>query len=232
MKTSNKLLLGLFILVLFSALAANIPMKRAFETMDRNDPYYGYRRDTLTAFKYVKLTGNGFTLVQIQPGSQFEMRSMHFERNPVMGHLRKEVRGDTLFVVMKKEKDSETYPWSPNPMEEKPAVYIMAPTLSGVSTEGLFTKITGWRSKTLAIAQAGKILLLADNHLDSLSIAAYWGSSVEIEATNGLDSATLLVRDSSRVSIQKNVFKTFRMQVDSNAHVSLPGSMLRGREDL
>ena len=82
------------------------------------------------------------------------------------------------------------------------------------------------------MAQTGKRLLLADNQFDSLSLSAYLGSSVEIAANNAVGDAALLVRDSSQVSIQKNVFKTYRMQVDSTAHVSLPGSMLRGREDL
>ncbi len=103
MKTSNKLLLALFALVLLSAMAANIPLKRTFETMDRNDPYRGYLRDTLPAFKYVKLTGNRFTVVQIQPSTQFEMRTFHLERSADGTNLKKEVRGDTLFVIFREK---------------------------------------------------------------------------------------------------------------------------------
>ncbi len=117
-------------------------------------------------------------------------------------------------------------------MKQKPAVYIMAPTLAGVSTEGLLTKITGWRGGVLSVAQIGKSLLLADNQFDSLSLSAYSGSSVEIDGNNAVGDGTLLVRDSSRVNIQKNVFKTYRMQVDSTAHVSLPGSMLGDKSSL
>jgi len=118
--------------------------------------------------------------------------------------------------------------WSENPMEQKPSVYIMAPTLSGISSEGLLTKITGWRGGALSVTQTGKTVLLTDNQFDTLRISAHAGGLVDLDANNVVGEGTLLVRDFSRGDIRKDVFKTFRMQVDTTAHVSLPGSMLKG----
>jgi hypothetical protein len=104
MKTSNKLLLALFTVVLLFALGLNFPLKRTFDSIGLNDPYLGYLRDTLPPFKYIKLTGNRFTLIQVQPGTQFELRRKHldFERNLEGANLKTEVRSDTLFVLFGK----------------------------------------------------------------------------------------------------------------------------------
>ncbi|GAB3178355.1 hypothetical protein [Telluribacter humicola] len=227
MKTSNKLLLALFAFILVSSLGANLPLKKTYDTINRNDPYYGYAHETLPAFKYVKLVGQSNVLAQIQLGTRFEMRRVHFKGGSNGKGVITEMRGDTLIVLFEKDARPESYSFEKDPLDRKPSIYIMAPTLSGVSSEGIFNKITGWQGGSLSVTQVGKNALLTDNRFDSLSVSAYSGSFVDIDANNRIGAATCQVRDSSRLAVEKDIFNTFQLQADTNAHVSLPGSMLR-----
>ena len=48
-----------------------------------------------------------------------------------------------------------------------------------------------------------------------------------MKGKNQIGAATIQVRDSSTLIVDKDVFKTLQIQVDSSAHLNLPGSLLK-----
>jgi len=226
MKTSNLLLLALFAFIFISMIGYDLGLKKNFARIDRTDPYYGYSHDTLPSFKYIKLTGKQFGMVQILPGKIFEMRSQNLSGFPYHAGLDWKVVGDTLFVDH--SLDIEGYPFGNGyTFGRNTYLYIMAPALSGVQSYGIVTSVKGWKEGTLSIRQTGEAMLLTDNALDQLSIEAHAGGYVEMKSSNQIGTAMIQMRDSSTLIVEKDVFKSFQLQMDSTAHINLPGSLLR-----
>lgn len=224
MKTSNLLLLILLSFLFTAMIGVDFAIKNTFEQIDRNDPYHGYSSDTLSPFKYVKLSGNNFTLTQIQPGEQFEMRSMNFEKSKLGLAVKWEVRHDTLYVSYNQSKDYDPY-YKEEDLNEKPGIYIMAPKLSGVNSAEIVCRISGWLDVDFSVVQSGRWMHLSDNSFSNLDVTTMKHGYVSVLSNNHLGNTTVQVSDNSTFRAYKNVFKSIQLQADSTAIVSLPGNL-------
>ncbi|MPR33136.1 hypothetical protein [Salmonirosea aquatica] len=226
MKTSNLLLLALLAFVFISMIGYDLGLKKNFDRIDRTDPYYGFSHDTLPPFKYIKLTGKQFGMVQIRPGKTFEMRKQDVDHMWGDPGLEWKVVHDTLFIYH--TLDTERYPYGNGyDFRSNTYLYIMAPALSGVQSDGVVANVRGWKSGEFSIRQSDKAILLTNNTFDQLNIEAHAGGFVEIKGNNQIGAATLQVRDSSTLIVEKDIFKSMEIQADSSAHINLPGSLLR-----
>lgn len=226
MKTSNILLLALLAFLFVSMIGYDLGLKKTFDSIDRTDPYHGFSHDTLPPFKYVKLTGKQFGMVQILPGKIFEMRQQNLSGFPYHAGLVWKVANDTL--IIDHSLDIERYPYGNGyTFGRNTYLYIMAPALSGVQSDGIVTSVKGWKSGEFLVRQTGEAILLTDNNFDQLSVEAHAGGFVEMKGNNQIGAATIQVRDSSTLILEKDVFKSLEVQLDSTAHLNLPGSLLK-----
>ena len=229
MKTSNLLLLALLAFLFISMIGYDLGLKKNFDRIDRNDPYYGYSKNMLPPFKYIKLAGKQFGMVQVLPGKNFEMRKQALDRMWGDPGLEWKVVHDTLFIDH--TLDIESYPRYPyrdgDVFGKNTYLYIMAPALSGIQSDGIVTSVKGWKGDEFLVKQTGEGIRLMDNVFDQLSIEAHAGGFVEMKGKNQIGAATIQVRDSSTLIVDKDVFKTLQIQVDSSAHLNLPGSLLK-----
>ncbi|GHB65790.1 hypothetical protein [Persicitalea jodogahamensis] len=226
MKTSNLLLLGLLSFLFIAMVGVDLSLKKEFARIDRNDPYYGYSKEPLKPFKYIKLRGSNFTLTQIRPGKQFEIRGLEFEDYPGKPTVKWEVVSDTLYVNFKKGEVYNPHYDVYQALNQGVGIYILAPELSGINSTGIVSKVTGWPGGDFSVVQSGSGMHLSDNGFDNLSIISKGRGYVAALTDNHLGSTRLQVRDSSTFQADKNVFKTFQMQVDSTSTVTLPGNLL------
>lgn len=226
MKTSNLLLLALLAFVFISMIGYDLGLKKNFDRIDRNDPYYGYSHDTLPPFKYIKLRGKQFGMVQILPGKIFEMRQQNLSGFPYNAGLEWKVVGDTLFIDHSLDIDRYAF-GNGYAFGRNTYLYIMAPALSGVQSDGIVTSVKGWKGGEFSVRQTGEGIRLTDNTFDQLIIEAHAGGYVEITGNNHIGAATMQVRDSSTLIVEKDVFKSLKVQVDSTAHINLPGSLIK-----
>ena len=207
---------------------ANSILGKLYETIDVDDPYYGYSHDTLKPFKFVKLVGDNFTKTQIQSGEQFEIRKANFAPGSVLG-FEWSYEADTLVIrfIQKDQSEDREQAKRNRIYKQTPYLLVMAPALSGVFSEGIDNTISGWKGGTFEVTQVGYGMLLKDNLFDKLIVQTRGRGYVDIEDSNQIDAATIQVRDSSTCIIEKNIFKSFSMQVDSSAYINLPGSLLK-----
>ena len=224
MKTSTKLLTILLAFSLFAMIGSDLTLKAKFDKIDRNDPFADYIKNSMKPFKYVKLTGNFFGVTQIQPGKAFEVRIQKILNDTKNPEITSKVDGDTLFVNFKTDNkkfsfNSDSYNWPSQ-------VYIIAPALSGVTSNGITCKVQGWKNGTFSSVQKENGVLFDDNHFDKLSINSQSGSYTKIKTNNVLGETMVVIKDSSSIVVDKDIFKSFKMNIDSSAHVSLPGSLL------
>lgn len=223
MKNSNKLLIILLAVSLFAVIGSGFSLKARFEKLDRNDPYFSYKKESVKPFKHVKMTGNFFGYTQIQPGKTFEIRMADFRNYSIKPKITWTINGDTLHVHY--ETSEKKSPYNDKIYWGAPQVLIIAPQLSGVQSNGLTSKIRGWQNGTMSVNQTGYGILFSDNHFDDLFIDLKAGGNLNFEAKNLLGNTKIIVNDTSSLIVDKNIFKSFHLTVDSTAHISLPGSL-------
>lgn len=228
MKTSTVMLLGLFAFIVLGMVGVDLTLKSAYTSIDLTDPYRGYTRHALKPFKYVKLTGQAFGVVEIKPSDSFELRE---EKNDFFDQkilLTWEMSGDTLVIKQRMEEGAKTISsYVDGYLTRKPHLYIMAPSLAGVSSYGIVAKVTFWPAGDFSVNQVGNGILISDSRFDNLTIKASKGSYVAIDGKNRLGQVSVTVADSSRLGIQKDVIQNLSVKADSSAHIDLPGSLLR-----
>ncbi len=232
MKTSNLLLLGLLSFLFIAMVGVDISLKKEFEAIDQNDPFYGYSKVPLKPFKYIKLLGSNFTLTQIQPGKQFEIRGLEFDNYPGKPTVKWEVVSDTLYVNFKKGEIYNPHYDVYQALNQGVGIYILAPELSGINSSGIVSKVKGWSGGDFNIVQTGSGMHLLDNGFDNLNIVSKRRGYVAVKTDNHLGNTSVQVRDSSTFQANKNVFMTFQIQVDSTSTVTLPGNLLNKNMNL
>ena len=225
MKISTKLLTLLLAFSLFAMIGSDLTLKAKFDKIDQKDPYSGYLRESVKPFKYVKLTGNFFGYTQIVPGKAFELRMTDFQNYTVKPKIDRTVSGDTLNIHF--ETPGKKSPYNNSIYFGAPHLYIIAPQLSGVQSVGITSKIQGWQNGTISVQQSGHGMLFANNHFDTLLIDLKSGGYLNIEGQNLLGNTSIMLKDTSSLMIDKDIFKTFQMQVDSTARINIPGSLYR-----
>lgn len=226
MKTSNKLIALLFALLFISIIGSSFSLKSKFDKIDQNDPYYGFSSDKLAPFKYIKLTGNPFALVQIQPGQSSEIRVMdtrNYNDRPTVEH---DIVGDTLVVLFKRDgKKYELY--GEYGLDRTPGVYIFAPSISGVINENVATAISGWKSASLDVHVFGHGLKIENCSFDNLTMNVDEGGFVIVKNKSGMGHTSLTLKDSSTFVSSKDVFKSFDLTSDDASNVQIPVGLMK-----
>ncbi|WP_221390784.1 hypothetical protein [Dyadobacter sp. NIV53] len=225
MKTSTKLIAILLAFSLFAMIGSDMSIKAKFDKIDKNDPYYGYLKEPVKPFKYVKMTGNFFGYTQIEPGKEFEIRLTDFYNYTIKPKINWKINADTLHVHY--EMQGEKYPYNDKIYWGAPQIFIIAPQLSGVQSIGLSSSIKGWKNGTMSVEQSGNGVIFSDNHFDELSIDLKSGGNLDFWTKNVIGNVNITVKDSSKLTVEKDVFNSFNLKVDSTAHISLPGSLFR-----
>jgi hypothetical protein len=218
MKTSNLLLISLLSVMLLFVVGSNLVLKAEFDKIDRKDAFYGYKQEAVKPFKYVKLQGKQIGITQIQPGNSFEIRY-----NTDRKLFDWKVVGDTIEMTYKRTWDEEAD--QHDNFNYKPAVYIIAPELSGLNAAKATSIVKGWKNKDLVIKQQGNSIQLTDNRINNLSVILHSGAYMKIDGKNQIEHSTAQVKDSSSLTADKNIFKSFKADVDSTGHISLPGDL-------
>jgi hypothetical protein len=219
MKTSNILLIVLFSFTFLALLGSNMVLTKEYDKIDKNDPLYGFNRKIVQPFKYVKLEGKAFGLTEIHPGKSFEILTL-----PEKRLLDWRVTGDTLVFIYK--RDWELFrPFSEQDLGNTPTVVITAPEVRGIIANNVPFSIKNWKSADMFIRQIGGALLLGHNTIENLTTDMSSGGYAKFDHSNNLGNVAIQVKDSSSLKIEKDVFKSFKANVDAAAHIDLPGNL-------
>ncbi|NIJ52138.1 hypothetical protein [Dyadobacter arcticus] len=221
MKRSNIVLIGLFALILIVTVGSNLILKAEYEKMDKTNPLASYTKVTLPAFRYLKLDGKAFAVTQIQPGKNHELRVIAEPQ-----YLKWKLEGDTLHFTYLRD-------WQKNDMPKEfelratPTFYIMAPSLDGIVSDGVVLKVNNWDIKKMSVQLNGGAIQFSENKIEDLKLNLNGDVLSKIDEKNSFGNASFYVYDHSTLNIDNDVFQSFEMQVDSSAHISLPGSLLK-----
>ncbi|TLV01281.1 hypothetical protein [Dyadobacter luticola] len=221
MKLSNLILTGLYSVVLLVTVGSNLILKAEYDKLDKTDALVSYRKEVLPPFHYVKLGGNTFGVTQIQPGKSHELRVI---ADPKL--MRWKVIGDTLKITYQRD-------WAVNDRRKEwelgatPTFYVIAPEILGISNDDAIIKVNGWKSKAMKITQHDGAVQFSDNHIENLHLDFTSDVVGKMDPNNTFEKADFKVGPKSSLHVEKNIFGSYEMNVDSSAHVSLPGTMLK-----
>lgn len=222
MKTSNKLLIFLFIVGLFTLIGANVALKAEYDKIDFNDPFYDLSAIKLKPFRILKLEGNNNGLISVQTGKSSEIRLSDDIKNLVT--IRSQ--GDTLVVVYK----PETAPWQSRPNQyfnAIPAATILTPTFSTLITNRISCNLNQVNVDNLAIIQQTAGVLLTNSNIGNLTVTNRQGSDLHTKPTNQVQRAVLIALDSSNIIVERDIFGSLSLQSDSLTTVKIPGGLLK-----
>lgn len=87
-------------------------------------------------------------------------------------------------------------------------------------------RIRDYTSKRLDITVTGGNLLLSGCKIGGLSAMADLRGELYIDEKNTIDTAEIRVGERGRLNVEKNVFKSFQVSVDSTGSVNLPRDLI------
>lgn len=220
MKTSNILIIGLLGFLLSTLIGFNLVLKAEFDKIDRKNPFYGYKQESLDDFKFLKVIGADFGVTQIERGGDSHI-SYNIDRNM----LNWKFIGDTLALTF-----TQAQPVQPNIyqlFDDRPSVYIVTPTLNGLQAVNATNILKNWKNTDFKLTAIESACLLTDNNIKNLDASLSRGALLKIDHNNSVMSSKISVKDSSSLNAEKNVFKVFDVQADSLANIKVPGSLYK-----
>lgn len=222
MKTSNKLLTGLILLTLLAMLGTNLEIKAEYNKIKPNDLFYDYSIQPVKSFKTIILIGNLHGYVEIQPGNSNEVRIKKDQKDLI----KQTISGDTLKITYL-EKERNKYPDTDLENVRRPTIYIEVQQLASVSIKDIPCKIKGWHTDQLHLFSDGGVTLLDSNTIQNLTASFQKGGRLHIDKSNVLGHTDIKIKDSSWFNTQNNIFASLNLDVDSTAHLSLSGDLLK-----
>ncbi|TDE16409.1 hypothetical protein [Dyadobacter psychrotolerans] len=202
MKTSNKLLIGLFTFVFLAVVGSVFTLKAQYDKIDKNDPFLGYNRHNLKPFRYLKLRGFPLGYVQIKSDASYGImfRQQQFFQKEISSLWK--IEGDTLVVENAAKVPNNLYD---NFFNDSPAFYVTAPALSGITSIGSSIKVSDWPGGVFNISLTDAGMFLTKNRFDNLSIKASSKVYVRIEDREMIKSARLTMVGATNLTINGEV---------------------------
>ena len=220
MKTSNKLLIVVAFITLIAMLGSNLEIQAKYKKIKTDDLFPGYISKTVTPFHVIVLKGNLNGFVEIQAG----------KTNGIMAHpifdknTKSEIHGDTLEVSL-------IYPERSNFTQTDvtgygPTIHIDASNLTEVISTDISYKIKGLKTAQLKLHANGGYTLLDSTNIEQITAVYQKEAMLKIADNNKLGRTDIHIRDKSELNIEKNIFTSLGMDIDSTARVTIPGNML------
>jgi len=231
MKKSNILIICLIAFTFIAMIGSGLSLKTQFDKIDRKDPFSGFKKTSLGSFKFIRLSGNYFGVTQIMQADQSEIKIITGNTSEGEPMVTWKISNDTL-IVSYKHQNTNKLPYNQNLLTLNPNVLIAAPKLTSIKSDGIITRIKGWKADSLSIQQKGFGVIFNDNQIKRLSTDLLSGAHLEIEGKNEITHSEITLQDSSSMSTSKDIFESFRVKADGNSRITVPGSLLRKMTNL
>lgn len=226
MKTSIKLLIGVAIAVLLTMVGAGWSFRQQYDQLDHSDPFAQSSKQSLPAFRVLKLVGDQGESILVQPGLSPTLR-IHPDHQTEVTY---KISGDTLLIRYKLSYVDNDY----NELQRgeapgmTPTVVISTPMLQAVLVERTNCKLANWQLADLTLAQIGErgAFALENNTIGALQATMMGRSLLSAEAKNVVGRATVTVRERASFLVGETTFTALTLRADSAATVQLPGALL------
>ncbi len=222
MKKSNKLLIALYTIIFAAMIGYSFAVKSEYDKYDKNDPYYGYYREELKPLRFVKFEGMPNLHVTIKKGIKSEMIMKELGENEKKSvTITKKQIGDTLFIKVTGQKVFSTF--------NDPFLFITTPSLHKLEISNSHYRLFDFKQDSLLVIQSGNNGSVNNSQVQNLTVKLTNRGEFKINGPNGITSANLSIFGNSILTVGKNIFTTFELDIDSTSSANLPGSLIKER---
>ncbi|HEV7380728.1 MAG TPA: hypothetical protein VGN64_13100 [Dyadobacter sp.] len=225
MKKSNILIICLIAFSFIAMIGSGLTLKSQFDKIDRKDPYYLFDKTTLGDFKYIRLSGNYHGTTKIMHGTEPKIMVAVIKNDDKTPIVTWKMSRDTLVINYKMTGNVAGF--EEHQYDQLPNVYVVAPHLSGVFSQGITTFIENIKADSFALEQKGFGVILKDNNFKKLTSTVISGANLTIVKKNNLEQTKLRVTDSSSVHIESDTFRSFQLTTDDSVQLNFPASLFK-----
>lgn len=228
MKTSFKLLIGSFLIIVATMFGAAISLRRQYDSIDKTDTYARWKKVTLPAFRVVQLSGPSPAMVQIQPGKTTRLLVDTLRRDEQQPYQYR-VERDTLFMTVGLLEGWQFRPEDEDDEIQNARLVVEVPALTAVSTSNANCQIVNYKGEALALQQTGKggRTLLDNVTFGQLTASLSGRNQLTIAAINNkISQAAITLRDSARLHQYKDFQKGLILTASPAASLHLTGQAL------
>jgi hypothetical protein len=224
MKISNLIILSVISLFFLGTLGTNLALKKEFDKIDKDDPTYGFSKEALKPFRYIRLQGSGFGVTEIRRGPATQIQTIVEHK-----YIDWKVSNDTLIVNYKADwnKANEF-----GDVTGKPSVYISSPQIAAISSDMIRYRIMKSSFDDLTLDQKGLQVMLLASSVKNLRVKVTSGGSFRLDGKNDLGDTSFEIRDSSSLEIDKDKFASLKTRIDTTAIVQVPGHLINAMKNM
>lgn len=223
MKTSIKLLLALFVLIVAGLFYAKYDLKGQYNVLDKSDPYFGFETIDGLTFNHIKIEGGNISHLYIEPS---ETNSLLIEKQ-MLEIVTYEISADTLTISYPEsytivENSGRNY-WG---IRDRSSVIIRYNAVESIlardASIGMELK-TQTTFKTQLFGNSNLELFTNEMALQELNIESYGHSQHRINSPTEINNLALLnlsLSDQSLAELYRISSDSVAIKLDSTSRIS------------
>lgn len=210
MKTSNKILLGLFIGLFATLIWVDFSLQAVYAKINLSDAFKNYQNIAVQPFKHLKITGGNAYAIEIRQAEKFDMKVMTSRAS----FLKTTAKNDTLFVRFLVAGSPQNRFADDLPL----GLIISCPSLIDIVANGTNNFISNWHSDSLNISLTGNASAkFNDVKLHKLIATGNHNSVFDFQMANQLHKLSLHLNNSSSAYFKGIDYQNFEPLLSDSA---------------
>ncbi|MBO9619622.1 MAG: hypothetical protein J7539_11355 [Niabella sp.] len=209
MKTTTRILLFIFLVLIAGLLSSNMILKKQYDAVDKTDLYWTYNKVLEQPFKHLVINGGKDTHIFYEPAAKPSVRLLQEWVNEHGGKIDASIKNDTLYLNFNYVPSN---PYEKFWLANAAPVRIFSPELLSVTGNNINFEMQKLQQKNIAATITGKSrfeveTLLRD--MDSINIRQSDSSNVVIELSPDINKAAGSNATQERITIKGKNGNTF-----------------------
>ncbi len=215
MKYSRLIIFALTGGALASMVAANVVLKREYDGLNKNNPFWNYTTLETGSFSHVKVVDSRSTWIVFRPSSYSSAGVMTTMAD--QHRVETQIRQDTLFIsiVQKKDDSPGLKAW----LARNQLVCVSAPHLRSIVGESAAMEIKDYTEEDLSVLLSGDSRVSVETRkpaIDSVFVALHDSSELKIQVAKDLPSGKgISVAKLEAALFNKSRFDASQLQIVS-----------------
>ena len=211
MKKSNKILLGLFALVVSCMVITDYSLRGIYLKINLDDPFKNYETLIVKPFRVLKIKGGSAYSIVIHQTAKTEMKVMS-TRKSFLHYSNTEDTLNILFTVPNNQGLA---------LSELPVgLMVGSPNILEIDAEGTSNRVWDWQGDTLKLKQMGTASTSIDKlESDRFTAVGSQNSLLRFQSGNKVISLSLDIRDNAAVFLDDISYRLFNPIMHNQARL-------------
>jgi hypothetical protein len=219
MKNSNKILLGLIIILLGGTVIFDILLRNTYLKINRNDPLKNYETLSLKPFNHLKIKGGNAYAIELKQASKTEMKVLNNRKS----FLNSSQKGDTLFISFTVMSNNQLRFADNLPI----GLIISAPAIKTITADGNSVLLHNWDTDSLKLTLNGNAAMrLSKNTIKQLYVNGNYYTVFDFETENRITSLDLKLQQHAVAYLNDLTYQQFKPILKDSAQLILGNKMV------